>query len=216
MTVNHPPEPAREAAYAELPQLRSVSQNAAGRRARGRVRVGRTELRTAAVLVVGLAVLGLVVGLVWAEVAPRVMFTVVRKGLATENNAESESLFAADGWFALIGAGVGLVTGVLAWSRRAARGPFLVLAVLVASFACAVVAWRFGVWIGRHPTAGQRRQDFAVVGHTLRSPLTLRAKGALFFQPFAAVLAVVVCSALSGERRHSEHQVRRDPPPPAA
>lgn len=200
--VSHPSESLAGGQPAETAE--TADPDASGGGLVAWLQVGRAEWRLAALLVVGLALLGLVVGVLWAELAPRVVYTVIRAGLATENNAESESLFAGDGWFALIGAGAGLVTGTLAWalatSRKVARGPFLVLAVLVASFCCAVVAWRFGVWLGRHPTAAERREDFAHVGHTLRSPLTLRAKGALFFQPFAAVLVGVVWTALDRRR----------------
>lgn len=152
------------------------------------------QLRCAAVLLVGLALVGLLVGFVWGEVAPRLAFTVVSRGVVSQNDVESEALAAADGWFALLGAGVGLVSGGLSWLWRPARGPFLVVAVMVASFVGALVAWRFGLWVGRHPTRSEIDTAVQHVGRTLHAPLRLHAKAALFLQPFAAVLAVVLCS----------------------
>jgi hypothetical protein len=155
------------------------------------------ELRFSALLIVALALLGLLIGFWWAEVAPRVTLTVFEVGKAAQNNEVAESLIAADGWFALIGAGLGLATGALAWTVRPARGVLLLLALVVGSFGGAVVAWRFGVWLGRHPTPKEAGVIFSHVGATLRQPLGLRAKAALFFQPFGAVLAAVLAAGFT-------------------
>lgn len=187
------PEPAEPS---ELPAASAV---ATVQRPRRPPRLDRTEIGFAAVLLVVLAVLGLLVGFVWAHVAPRATFTVVDtvQKLAQQNDPESEAQVGVDGWFALIGAGVGLVTGFVGWRWRAARGPFLIVALAVASLVGAVVAWRFGLWVGRHPTHQELRPIFDRKGATFTPAITLRAKGVLLFQPIGAVLAAVLCTAFT-------------------
>jgi len=178
---------------------------AAGDRAGSRSwRVSAAELRLAAALVIALAIVGLLVGLIWGHIAPRATFTVVQtgaKGLAQQNDAESEAQIGVDGWFSLIGAGIGLVTGVVAWRFRPARGPFLMVALAAASLLGAVIAWRFGLWIGRHPTHSQLRTIFNHNGATFKPAIKMRAKAALFFQPIGAVLAALLSIGFS---RHSD------------
>jgi hypothetical protein len=162
-------------------------------------RVSAAELRAAAVVVVVLAIIGLLVGLVWAHVAPRALYTVVdvKQRLAQQNDVESEAQVGVDGWFALIGAGVGLVTGAVVWRWRSARGPFLMFVIAAASLLSAVIAWRFGLWVGRHPTQSQLLPIFDKVGNTFRPAIKMRAKASLFFQPVAAVLAALVSVGFS-------------------
>lgn len=198
MSVTETPEPAsHHAVPGELPAAPAVLMP---RRA---ARIGAAELRMGAVLLVALAVLGLIVGLVWGHVAPRAVYTVVdtQQKLAQQNNVESEAQVGVDGWFALLGAGVGLVTGFVAWRWRGSRGPFLVLALAVASLLGAVIAWRFGLWIGRHPTHAELQPIFDRKGTTFKPAIKMQAKGALFFQPLGAVLAAVLCAAFT---RHTD------------
>mgnify|MGYP001298307137 FL=1 len=74
----------------------------------------------AAMRVVRLAVLvGVVVGVVWWRVAPRVMVEVTAEGIALVDPA-GKAFIAADGWFAVLAALAGLVCGVvgaLRWRR---------------------------------------------------------------------------------------------------
>ena len=165
-----------------------------------RLRPTRGELRAAAILVLVLAVVGLLAGVIWSVLAPRLGFSVVRGSggpVGIQTDPESEALIAADGWFAIIGAVLGVLTGLAVWSRRLSRGPVLVVALAIASLVGSLVAWRFGLWLGRHPTAGQVHAALGHVGAALHARLTLRAKGALFFQPFFAVLTVVVATGFS-------------------
>jgi hypothetical protein len=157
-------------------------------------RVSTAELRVAAVVVVALAIIGLLVGLVWGHVAPRALYTVVdvKQRLAQQNDVESEAQVGVDGWFALIGAGVGLVSGAVVWRWRPARGPFLMIVLAAASLLSAVIAWRFGLWVGRHPTQSQLQPVFDKVGNTFRPAIKMRAKASLFFQPVGAVIAALI------------------------
>jgi hypothetical protein len=168
-------------------------------------RVSAAELRAAAVVVVVLAIIGLLVGLVWGHVAPRALYTVVdvKQRLAQQNDVESEAQVGVDGWFALIGAGVGLVTGAVAWRWRSARGPFLMIVIAAASLLSAVIAWRFGLWVGRHPTQSQLQPIFDKVGNTFRPAIKMRAKASLFFQPVGAVIAALISVGFSHDDSRS-------------
>ena len=193
----------------ELPVAGAV---ATVERPRRRPRVDLGEVRFAAVLLAILAVLGLLVGFVWAHVAPRATYTVVDTvhKLAQQNDPESEAQVGVDGWFALIGAGVGLVTGFVAWRWRSVRGPFLMGAWALASLVGAVVAWRFGLWIGRHPTHQELQPIFDRKGATFKPAISMRALGALFVQPVGAVLGAGLCAAFT-----TRHDLgRRDEPAP--
>lgn len=166
-------------------------------------RITATELRATVVVVVVLALVGLLVGLIWAHVAPRALYTVVqlKPALAQQNDVESEAQVGVDGWFALIGAGVGLVTGVAAWRWKSARGPFFIVMLAAASLLSAVIAWRFGLWLGRHPTQSQLQPIFDKLGNTFRPAIKMRAKSVLFFQPVGAVIAALISAGFA----HDEH-----------
>lgn len=157
-------------------------------------RLSAAEVRAAVVLLVALALVGLVAGLIWAHVAPRALYTVVdvKQRLAQQNNPESEAQVGTDAWFALIGAGVGLITGAVAWRWRSARGPFLMFMLAAASLLGAVIAWRFGLWVGRHPTQSQLQPIFDKVDNTFRPAIKMRAKAVLFFQPVGAIVAALI------------------------
>lgn len=173
-------------------------------------RITGGEVRDAVVLVMVLGLVGLLVGLVWAHVAPRALYTVVdvKQRLAQQNDVESEAQIGVDGWFALIGAGVGLVTGVLAWRGRSARGPFYMVMIAAGSLLGAVIAWRFGLWVGRHPTQAQLQPIFDKVGNTFRPPIKMRAKAVLFFQPAAAVIGALVSFLLTKEERQRRRELK--------
>ena len=57
------------------------------------------------------AVLGLVAGLIWNAVAPRTVLQEVSAGAAQVVNAETRAFIGADGWFCVIAAVAGLLTG---------------------------------------------------------------------------------------------------------
>lgn len=170
-----------------------------------------------------LAALGLLVGTVWELVAPRLDFLVTKKGTGYQIYPESEALVAADGWFALIGAGVGLASGAALWWWRRARGPLVLLGLAAASLLGSYIAWKFGGYLGRHPTRAEAATLLATVGNVLHEPLRLQAKAVLLFQPAGAVLGYVIGAAfaaddtLCGRQKHATaHRAgwsRRKPAP---
>lgn len=61
-----------------------------------------------------LAVLGVAAGFAWSAIAPPSQYVLTSEGPLLAD-PESQSLIAADGWFALITGGLGLVCGVVAY-----------------------------------------------------------------------------------------------------
>lgn len=157
----------------------------------------RVEIVTAVGLVIVLGALGLAVGPFWEWISPRVTYTVVQKGQAALNDEISEAAFAADAWFTVLGLIVGVVAGIATWFVRRARGPLVLLLLGGAALLGSWVAWRAGVWVGRHPTPAETGKIFNQVGATLRKPLAIRTKVALLAEPAAAVIAYLCCLGLS-------------------
>jgi hypothetical protein len=156
----------------------------------------RDDLRSAAVIVVVLAVSGFLVGLLWWLLAPRADFRITSGGPAAIGNP-SEELFAADdAVFALLMAGVGLLAGVLAWSLlRRRRGIATLLALAVGTAASAAIAWQLGELLGPAPS----KAALADVGGRVTTALGLHSLPALAVGPFCAVL-VYLAAALFTRR----------------
>lgn len=162
--------------------------------------MSRSELQAIVVIVIALALIGLLVGFVWEQVAPRLDFTVVQQNgalVGLQDSPESEAKIAADSWFALITAGLGVLTAAVLWTQRSLRGPAVLIGLALASLLGAVIAWRFGLWLGRHPTGSEAQALLQKQGNTLHKPLDLQAKGTLFFQPLTAVLTSLICLAFT-------------------
>ena len=81
--------------------------------------VTRPTARSSAVwsvaLLAGSAALGLLGGLIWGEVAPRVLLQEVSAGTAEIVNTETRAFFGADVWFSGIAVVAGLLTGLLGY-----------------------------------------------------------------------------------------------------
>jgi hypothetical protein len=125
-----------------------------------------------------LALLGLPMGAIWALTVPRVELVHVDGGWAfTEENPEQ--YMAADGVFALMGLGLGIVAGAVVWFvLRRRRGPLVLTGLVAGAIACQTVAWRFGR-IGRD--AYQASLDTVPIGwHVWRAPELLMVD----FAPF--------------------------------
>jgi hypothetical protein len=89
--------------------------------------VVRTAAAWFAVPLVGSALLGLLAGFIWGEVAPRALLQEIGVGTAELVNAETTAFIAADAWFCVIGAAAGLIAGMLGYwfllaPRAATRG----------------------------------------------------------------------------------------------
>lgn len=183
------------------------------------VRPVRQAARPVGVLLLGVLVVGLAIGALWSAVAPRVPIAV-RDGGGYLADPEGSQLFAGDGWFFLLTAGAGLVTGAAAYvvlrRRRVAAGyggVAGVLGVVAGGFLAAVVAWRFGHLLGPGPLAG--RVHAAADGATLDAPLNLHAKAALFGWPIAATMVFVALTVGLEQRQQPAPPEHPEPTTPA-
>nr|WP_093816102.1 ABC transporter permease [Streptomyces sp. TverLS-915] len=164
---------------------------------------GGAPVRRGVLLALGLVVLGLAFGALWLWLAPRVPLVADGKAVYLKDS-EGEQPVGADGTFALIGLGLGILTGLAVFLWRRAGGATLVLGMAVGALLGSVVAWRLGVWLG--PT-----QD--VVAHakevgknvTFDAPLKLAAKGTLLAWPLAACVVHLLLTAAFGPRDPSPY-----------
>lgn len=191
-------QPATQHATQPATQQATVPAQTRWQRVQAQLWPTRLEIRAAVALIAVLAALALLVGAVWEVIAPRLEFEVLSKGSAYQIDIESEALVAADGWFAIIGAALGLGTGVAVWFWRRVRGPFMLVALAGGSLLAAYIAWKFGAFLGRHPTASEARDLLNQVGAQVDQRLDLRARVVLLFQPAAAVMGYLLCVGISG------------------
>jgi hypothetical protein len=166
-----------------------------GSRAR---RGARPDARSAAwfvALLAGSVLLGLLGGLIWAEIAPRAMLEEVGAGTAEVINAETRAFFGADVWFCAIAVVAGLLTGLLGYRFAVApRAGYARAAVAAALILGAVGGGLAMMWLG-----GQIGLS-AYTGHLASSPngtmfyasLALGAKSALACWPLFTSFVLLV------------------------
>ena len=156
----------------------------------------RTELLIGASLVAGSAVLGLLMGLLWHLVAPKVPLYADTSAIYLLD-PEGEQAISSDMYFAMIGAGFGLLVGALAYWRSRARegGLTVVVGLVLGGLLGGWIAMKLGVALG--PSSNIVATAKAVpLGRTFYAPLTLTAKGMLLAWPAAALIALTVLTSL--------------------
>jgi hypothetical protein len=171
-------------------------------------------------VVLGIGLLGLPLGLLWAALAPDMPVRKTEDGVVP-TQPQPEQLIAADGWFSLLGFGFGVLVALTAWvALRRWRGPLGLIVVVFGAIGAAVMAWRVGREVGlaeyRRLLAG------APVGQILDKPPDLRAgwfewvagviptvQGNLLLPAFGAA---VVYTLLSGWSRYPTLRAEPDPP----
>jgi hypothetical protein len=149
---------------------------------------------TVAVLA-GSAVVGLLGGLIWGELAPRVLLQEVGPGTAQIINTESRAFFGGDVWFSGIAVVAGLLTGVLGYRfavapRDGAARPAVAAALILGALAGGLVM----LWLGERIGLSAYNHHLAASpdGTRFGSPLALGAKSALALWPLFTAIVVVV------------------------
>lgn len=198
---NPPPIPTGATGWVGAPVGASVGSPVVGAVSgpsrRGLVRfVARRDLFGAVAVVAAMALVGLLLGVVWYLIAPRLEFRVgPSDDLLPVGAVESEALVAADGLFVALTALVGLAAGLAGWLWRSVRGPAVVVGLAAGGVVGALVASWIGHLLGHGPSAAALHQ----VGTVVQVPLSLRSKAALAIEPFLAVVVYVVAAAFDGE-----------------
>jgi uncharacterized membrane protein YedE/YeeE len=142
----------------------------------------RADLRFAALVALGLAVLGAVLGLIWmawSPAQPRAFVYAPGKSFTYE---ESEAWVATDGRFLVLTGSLGLVAAVLAWLRVRNRGPLVLLALIVGGLGGAYLARYVGYLTGGGNYTGKLD---TIITHL---PVSLHIPGLVFVEPAIAAL----------------------------
>jgi hypothetical protein len=179
----------------------------------------RSSIMAALAVGVVVAVLGAGVGWLWSEVAPRVAVIKADQGFYYADS-EPEQAVAADGWFLILGAIVGIIVAALAWYLlRRYRGPAILVGLTIGSLAAAVLAW----WVGTKIGTAQFDQvrNTVAVGTRVNAPLGLRITGLKMDNLWTslptgvvavqALIAAAVYTLFSGFSGYSD--LRGDPVP---
>lgn len=147
----------------------------------------RGPARVVALTVLGCLVAGALMGVLWSRLAPTAPLRLTDAG-AVLDEAASGSLIADDGWFAVLGVGLGLVTAVLGWLRWRHRVLAVGTGLAVGSLLGGLLAWRVGGWLGPAPLHVQAAG--AQVGAVLHMPLTIRATAVLLVWPITGLITL--------------------------
>ena len=167
-----------------------------------------------AAVLVGTALLGVAAGFTWAALAPRALAVVVGRGSADAVNPETSAFIAAAGWFTLLTAVGGIVSGLLGYMLTVRRhGPLTMAAVVVGGLPAALIA----MWIGQHSGNAGFNHALAVgqPGVLVHAPLSLGGIGALAFWSLFAGLTAGGIEAVSQfrERQATRERLKSYSPP---
>jgi hypothetical protein len=168
----------------------------------------------AACLIVAAAiVIGVIGGLIWAAVAPRVLYQVytLNPPTAYATDPETSAFIAADGLYCLIAVVGGALIGLLGYVVGVRRyGPVPMAGIAIGATAAAFIC----EWLGhRQSGAAGFNQVLATSkpGALLHAPISLGSQGALAFWPLAGT-AVAGGIVLVGVLR-TRHQAGYDAVP---
>ncbi|MGW0596609.1 hypothetical protein ACWD11_05615 [Streptomyces sp. NPDC002776] len=173
----------------------------------------RTELREAAVVTVGVAVAGVLLGLLWWWLAPRVPLVgdVVDGGWVVYlKDTEGEQAVGVDGTFTLLALAFGAVSALGVFLVRRRGGVPLVVALALGGLLGSLLAWRLGVWLGPAQDVIAHAEDVGK-GKTFSAPLELDAKGALLVWSVAGLVVHLGLTGLFGPRDPDPYEQRQQP-----
>ena len=202
---------------AEPSQLEIPTGPARRRPGNGRLLGMPAVVVAVAAVLVGTALLGVAVGFAWAAVTPRVLAVVVSRGSADAVNPETNAFIAADGWFTLLTAVGGIISGLLGYVLTVRRhGPFAMAAVVVGGVPAALIA----MWIGQQSGTSSFNHALQVgqPGVLVQAPLSLGGIGVLAFWPLLAGLTAGGIEAVSQLRERQAARARVNsygPPEPS-
>ncbi|WP_329133336.1 AAA family ATPase [Streptomyces sp. NBC_00670] len=175
----------------------------------------KTEVREGVVVALGVAVTGVLLGVLWWWLAPHVPLVgdvVGKNWVVYLKDSEGEQAIGVDGTFTLLALAFGAVSAVVVFLARRRGGVPLVVALAVGGVLGSLLAWRVGVWLGPAQDVVAHAKSVGK-GVTFSAPLKLGAKGALLAWSLAALVVHLGLTALFGPR---DPEPVPAPLPPAA
>lgn len=171
------------------------------------------DLRPTVLTAVVVALAGVLLGLLWALVAPGQATVTTAAGASSPLATESDHVFDATAIFFLLATAYGVVVGVLAWRRADRRGPVLLVGIGLATTAGAWLAAFVGTALAgpltdRHPIgvlldraeATGSAAGGAPIPATLSTvPATIGSFWTVLGAGLGAVLAYLLCAIALGE-----------------
>jgi len=159
----------------------------------------RAELRQGGVIAAVLTVAGVVLGLLWLWLAPRVPLVSDDTAVFLKNS-EGEEAMGADGTFVLLALAFGLVSAAAVFLFRRRGGIPLVAGLALGGLLGSLLAWGVGSWFGPTSDVVAHAKE-AGKGVTFDAPLELHAVGAAILAwPIAAMIVHLGLTALFGPR----------------
>ncbi len=140
--------------------------------------------------------IGVLMGVVWSRLAPIAPLRVTDAGAVLDESA-SGRLIADDGWFAVLGLVLGLLSALAGWVRWRQQVLSLGAGLALGGLAGGLVAWRVGAWLGPAPLHEQA--GGAQIGAVLHLPLSIRALAVLLVWPITALITLFAAVAGSAE-----------------
>ncbi|MEV0899353.1 hypothetical protein [Actinoplanes sp. NPDC049802] len=164
----------------------------------GSRRPWRRSLTVAAGVAGTIAVLGVLLGLLWAWVTPTVPVMLTSAGKAQSYDM-SERYIAADGWLTLLGLGFGVLVTTGSWLLlRRDRGPFLLAGVVSGTLVAGHwVAPLVGEFIGRD--AYENWKATAELGATYAAPPEVQSLGPTLIPAFVAAILLTLLAGWSND-----------------
>ncbi|GAA0425191.1 hypothetical protein Aca07nite_33750 [Actinoplanes capillaceus] len=164
----------------------------------GSRRPWRRSLAVAAGTAATIAVLGVLLGLLWAWLTPTVPVVLTGAGKAQAYDM-SERYVAADGWMTLLGLGFGVLVTLGAWLiLRRDRGPYLLGGVVVGTLVAGHwVAPSVGELLGRG--AYEEWKATAQIGATYLAPPEVQSLGPTLIPAFVAAILLTLLAGWSND-----------------
>ncbi|WP_438488495.1 ABC transporter permease [Streptomyces sp. S186] len=156
------------------------------------------ELREGVLIALAVAVSGVLLGVLWAWLAPRVPLIADTRNVYLKNT-EGEEAIGADGIFFLLAFGFGVVTAAVVFLLRRRGGIPLVVSLAAGGLLGAVLGWLTGMWLGPTPDVVAHAKQVGA-GVVFDGPLRLQAKGALLAWPIAGMITQIALTGLFGPR----------------
>lgn len=173
----------------------------------------RADLRPTLLTMLVVALAGVLLGLLWALIAPGQATVTTAAGASSPLAAESDHVFDATAIFFLLATAYGVVVGALAWRRVDRRGPVTLLGVGVATTAGAWVAAfvgtalagpltdrsPIGVLLDRAEATGSATAGAPIPATLSTVPATIGSFWTVLGAGLGAVLAYLLCAIALGE-----------------